>query len=1273
MSCRKRPISSTSPTDHQQNKRAKLLSDLWQNREDPSSIDSAEDSQGSEFSIRAIIGEKPGQYFIDWADNPVTGESYSPDWQPKRNVSKEAIAAWENQKIVQRSRKTFGKRRRRRSSTLSVTVHCSAIPISKKQKSRRSGKSARKRLDRQASRDFQDHCSVGPIPPAVTVIVSQHSSLDHDRYVLYRSSLFNSASSSLPPQYDSGIGESSPEPQEQRYSQSKVIPDSQPTSTNSTDIASSAVPLETQLVSDTWDLTQSITCSVEIPDSLGSLGSPRLLQNQTNQERSIPATQIVPDSVPSQITHCTHSPRRDILSENPALESQQVESSRPFTKGAGLLNPEFCPEHLLHSTNGCSSHRPQGTTSGDFVIAEDEKGDTSTTQDTSGSVVLTQRDVNSQSQERSVDVEKPYSPTQSPKSRSQASLQRSSEYIPSRAPLNMSGSTHTASALDTSQRSSQIAEHTRIPIGERLKQIRAAGKVAEAPYSLDTDMADAGTPPIADRPPSEAAKSAPAARPDQTEPAKPAPEPAPAKADGSAASTKLYAAVNRQQARQNGFRSEQEPVAVAARQSPTPRLSSTPQPRAHTTPERQSNIQVRPMAVPVGAPLAVRSSPGGQRTVPGRNHLSRHPESTNMAKTILKPLGFDKNEHIVSLAMNMRVRNQYTSIINIYRDAIMKLMESNSQDPGLMDKITELLTRISGVLQHSDLDAEEARDYSSPPSPEDEATWAEQCSFKFCFLRHFLEEIRPHDMHVSIVAQPGRLLDLIEMFLVGRGIVYFRPDGKGSSHPGDQRFAQCRCQVSIVPSGPGGRNFALKPAVLVIAFDGSVSAMEPQVHRMRMQQEHSWLQPIVRLVIYKSAEHLAICLPPKIKQSDRIRRIVSGMTQLRHEAGILQPEDMEVSAAAEEVAIALRLGGHEGRWTLPSVRPLSLEFHDSSRSSSTQEGSQLSQDPEVVFESSTLKRAWDISDSAVSDRNKRPRLSTVDGNAQGQNSINESQRIDDLLKRNAELVTEIENLKSQVSKLNRLATSHKALEAQIATITRQNKTLIAEHSSTQTNHQTHISDLEASLSALQTRYESKDRAHQTLHLQNSDLESSLAAALDKQTAQSAEITSLRAAKTQIATDLERTRKDLLTTPHANPDMTRIAVAESRARDALAANETLTRKIAALTSDLDFTRAAYQSASTSAAELSAQVTTLETDLATATRKASGEAARLAALNRDTAVAEARREMRTLKTMMEERERVCRRKEEEIETLKGRRGRGAVGGGVVTRGGSAQPGG
>ncbi|KAL8858553.1 MAG: hypothetical protein Q9178_004847 [Gyalolechia marmorata] len=602
--------------------------------------------------------------------------------------------------------------------------------------------------------------------------------------------------------------------------------------------------------------------------------------------------------------------------------------------------------------------------------------------------------------------------------------------------------------------------------------------------------------------------------------------------------------------------------------------------------------------------------------------------------------------------MNKRVRDQYSSIISMYRDAIMKLMDPNSRDQDLMEKITELLTRINRTLQHSDLDAEEILYQSSQPSPEDEATWAEQCSFKFRFLRHFLEEIRHQNMHVSIVAEPGRLLNIIETFLKGRGIFYFRPDGKRSSHPGDQPLAHCRCQVSIVPSGPEGMNLNLDPAALVIAFDRSVSAQEPQVKRMR-QQEHKWLVPIVRLVVYKSAEHLAICLPPEIEQFDRIRRIVSGMTQLRHEVGILQPEDMEVSAAAEEVAVALRLGGHHNRWTLPSIRPLSLDFHDSSQSSSIQEGSQLSQDQDVSFQSSTLKRAWDITDSGASDRTKRQRLFTVESNAHVQDFSSELQHGDYLLKKNADLTTEIENLKSQV---NHLATSHRALETQLATTSRMNRDLLSQTSTIQSTHQTHISDLEASLSSLQTRYEDKDRAHRALHLEKTDLEASLSNALQKLEALTADQTSLKASKKQLEIDLDQARKDLLTTPHANPDITRIALAESHARDALAAKESLLKKVTSLSSELEYTRAEYQNASTSAVELAEQVRSLESQLEIANRKASGEAARLATLNRDNAVQDARKEVRQLKAMMEERERVCRRKEEEIAELKGRRGRG-----------------
>ncbi|KAL8905089.1 MAG: hypothetical protein Q9171_006808, partial [Xanthocarpia ochracea] len=200
-----------------------------------------------------------------------------------------------------------------------------------------------------------------------------------------------------------------------------------------------------------------------------------------------------------------------------------------------------------------------------------------------------------------------------------------------------------------------------------------------------------------------------------------------------------------------------------------------------------------------------------------------------------------------------------------------------------------------------------------------------------------------------------------------------------------------------------------------------------------------------------------------------------------------------------------------------------------------------------------------------------------------------------------------------------------------------NRDLLSQTSTIRSTHQTHISDLEASLSSLQTRYEDKDRAHRALHLEKTDLEASLFNALQKLEALTADQTSLKASKKQLETDLDQARKDLLTNPHANPDITRIALAESHARIALAAKESLLKKVTSLSSDLEFTRAEYQTASTSAAELAAQVTSLESQLEIANRKASGEAARLATLNRDNAVQDARKEVRQLKAMMEERER------------------------------------
>ncbi|KAL8799277.1 MAG: hypothetical protein Q9182_006014 [Xanthomendoza sp. 2 TL-2023] len=895
------------------------------------------------------------------------------------------------------------------------------------------------------------------------------------------------------------------------------------------------------------------------------------------------------------------SKNQNLVSGQLASNHRQPDSQQPSTQVAESLDFESYQGQSQISASGRPRHQSHRTSTENFVISEDQEDETSNTQDTSGSTSLSQRNLNSQSQVDIVAKEQPGTPFQESERFSKASARRISDQHPSESIIKMSETNPSVPTQNPPRILSLLDKRTKL---------RAESRAREASFSLDDDFQDAQKPVSPRRSPKETLRKVLAVKPDRPETPRPAHKLLPMK-DLSGKRPKSFSVANGlSPSKPNGSSSEQHPISA--------QVSIAPQPQMYTTPEQQTRFLVRPMSVPAVVPLAVRPQPNGQPLPSAIYNAPRRQEFPNTTKTrTLKPLGCDSNEHIISLAMNTRVRDQYTSTINLYRDAVMKLMDSDSPDDDCGAEITKLLTRISLTLQHSDLDAQETLEESSQPSPEDEAKWAEQCSFKFQFLRHFLEEIRRYDIHVSIVAQPGRLLNILETFLKGRKIIYFRPD----------------TNVSIVPSGLEWRNLAVKPAALVIGFDGSAYVSEPQVHRMRMQEELDWLRPVVRLMVYKSAEHLALCLPADNGDFDRTRKIVAGMTQLRHEVGVLQPEDMEVSAAAEEVAIALRLSGHPRFWTLPA------------------DGSQLSQEQQAPFQSSTLKRAWDNSVSTDSSEAKRQRMSQ------------DISHIDNLLNDHANLASENENLKAKV---NRLTTSHKALEAQLATNTRANKQLFSQSLSTQSTHQTHLSDLEASLSDLQTRYEDKDRAYKDLHLSLSDLDTSLTKAVQKLEAQSIELTTLKAAKKQLEIDLEQSRKDLLTTE--TPDLNRIAVAESAARAAVAENELLKKKITNLTSDLDFTRSAYQTASTSAAELAAQVTSLTSELETAQRKASGEAARLAQINKDNAVKEARKENRQLKSMMEERERVCRRKEEEIVELKGRRGRGGLG----TRGGSVQPG-
>lgn len=394
--------------------------------------------------------------------------------------------------------------------------------------------------------------------------------------------------------------------------------------------------------------------------------------------------------------------------------------------------------------------------------------------------------------------------------------------------------------------------------------------------------------------------------------------------------------------------------------SPLPDNERTPLviPDKSNTPETpESRLEVQPMEVPVEVPLPMRISRSDPHTPNQPSKLSFQREvSYSQTITTLNPVHLGEMEFVIPLSMNTRVRDQYISTINYYRQAIENLMKDEIPDDGLVEEVREMLSRVNQVTTHVDLVNGDLMTQQQT-SPEEEAIWAENCSAKFQFLHHLFHCIRDLDLHIGIIARPGRLLDIIETFLKGRYIVYNRPDTLTRS---DSRIAKGRMEVSLIASGEEGAATLPKAANLIVALDGSFDAQDVQIGILRSHLTMvGQLSPIIHLLVYNSAEHIERCLPKLMDPIDRLRKIVSCMTQTRHEVGLLLPDESGSVAAAEEVAAFLEAGGLEKDWALPSIRPIEgIEFLESSQDTdSAHSDAQPVVEQNVAPAPASLKRA----------------------------------------------------------------------------------------------------------------------------------------------------------------------------------------------------------------------------------------------------------------------------------------------------------------------------
>ena len=365
--------------------------------------------------------------------------------------------------------------------------------------------------------------------------------------------------------------------------------------------------------------------------------------------------------------------------------------------------------------------------------------------------------------------------------------------------------------------------------------------------------------------------------------------------------------------------------------------------------QEYGRIETQPLQVPPDIPLPLRVPQNDPRDAKVQNQPAVSEELSSLSQVItpLHPQHLGKAEFVIPLGMNSRVRDQYVSIINYYARPI---------DDWPQQQIDVMLDRLNRITTHTDLD-DGINLTQEDVQSEDLALWAESCSEKFRFLRHLFDAFRTHAFHLAIVARSGPTLDIVETFLKGHHVAYSRPDNFARSDPSR---ATGRLAVTLLPSGVEGSTILPNAANLVIALDGSFKAQDVQVVKLRAHLTRvDELAPVIHLLVYNSAEHVGRCISTTLDPTDRVRKIVSCLTQTGDDVGILLPEEPSPSAAAEEVVAFVEGGCNDNDWPLLPIRPIegtvAIEF--SQAAEATRTDTQIPTGQKVVAPSTALKRA----------------------------------------------------------------------------------------------------------------------------------------------------------------------------------------------------------------------------------------------------------------------------------------------------------------------------
>ena len=565
------------------------------------------------------------------------------------------------------------------------------------------------------------------------------------------------------------------------------------------------------------------------------------------------------------------------------------------------------------------------------------------------------------------------------------------------------------------------------------------------------------------------------------------------------------------------------------------------------------------------------------------------PHPTQLNAPVLSEMEF-----IVPLPLPARVRDQYLRTIHHYQKPIERYLVATVPSQALVGEIETLITRLDRVATHIDLDNDTTISQQET-SIEHETAWAISCSGKFQFLKALFEGIRHPSYHIAIVAQPGRLLNIIEKFLTGLNISHSTldtPNGSTSQAPYGS------LHVSIL-SSQNEQVGMVKPVHMIIAFDTSFSINNPQIQMLRTSTFNAQrFVPIVHPIVYCSTEHIRMALESAIPRDKQLKAMVNCIVEARFVVGELQPEEGRPHACAEEVAAFMDAGASSRHmWTIPEIRPIKVGID---LIESIQEDSSLDETRKrpgvslyAVYSYSQLTLPQSAEGEA--ENSKRTKMSP----AQDISHISDST---------------VQSQSAQITELQR-ALDHATSALQKASLKSHTKNAELE-SLLQSKDDALRAQMHA-LDDLQTRFEKRNRSYHRLKHEQKDL-------LEKADKSNARIASLEEAiskmkeeKKEIENELKEARDRLATS--TEPGTVELENLREEVRTLKTSNENLENRLASLTTTFDYTRIQYQDASTIAADAVSKVSSLEEEVSSLRAIASGEISKANQLSSENAVA------------------------------------------------------